>query len=96
MAMPIFEGRQIAAARALANVSVRELAEDAGVTERTIGRFEVNAVIAVSPRRRHGHVSAAVFDKIVAALRRRGVELVNEAECHGAGARWASPRARRS
>jgi hypothetical protein len=44
---------------------------------------------------RHGHVSQDVFDKIVAALAQRGVELVPEGERHGAGARWAQPRTKR-
>jgi DNA-binding XRE family transcriptional regulator len=95
MSMRTFHGRQIGAARALANVSVKELAEAAGVTHRTIGRLEVDDMISVAPKLRHGHVSGATFDKIIAALRDRGVELVAETDDHGAGARWIKPRARR-
>jgi hypothetical protein len=51
--------------------------------------------IAISPKRRHGHVSRAVFDKITGALALRGVELVEEGDGHGAGVRWTLPRARR-
>ena len=96
MPMRVFDGRQIAAARALANVSVIELARAAGVTPRTIGRLEIDAAISVSPRRRHGHVSKSTFDKIVAALGERGVEMVDEGDDHGAGVRWTLPRARRA
>jgi Helix-turn-helix len=95
MSMRVFHGRQIAAARALANISTKELAEAAGVTARTIGRLEVDAPIDISPRRRRGHVSRATFDKIKDALAKRGVELVEETESTGAGARWTLPRARR-
>jgi transcriptional regulator with XRE-family HTH domain len=93
--MRVFHGRQIAAARALANISTKELAEAAGVTARTIGRLEVDAAILVSARRRHGHVAKATLDKIVAALANYGVELAPESDSHGAGARWIVPRERR-
>ena len=95
MPMRVIDGRAIAAARALANVGAKELAKDAGVTERTVGRLEVDAAILISPRRRHGHVARDTFDKIVTALRQRGVELVDEVEGHGAGVRWVHPRAKR-
>jgi DNA-binding XRE family transcriptional regulator len=71
MPMRTFHGRQIAAARALANVSAVELARDAGVTARTIGLLEVDAPT----------------DKIRGALARLGVELLPEGEDHGAGVR---------
>lgn len=96
MPIRIVDGRQIAAARALVNVSVKELAADAAVTERTVGRLEVDAAIHISPKRRHGHVAADTFGKIVVALRQRGVELLPESDDHGAGVRWTLPRARRS
>jgi hypothetical protein len=38
--MSLFDGRQIAAARPLANVGAKELAEAASVTPRAIGRLE--------------------------------------------------------
>jgi transcriptional regulator with XRE-family HTH domain len=93
--MRVIDGRTIAAARALANVSVKELAAEAGVTERTVGRLEVDTTILISPRRRHGHVAKDTFDKIVSALRQRGVELLSEDEDQGAGVRWVRPRAKR-
>jgi hypothetical protein len=83
-------------ARALANISVIELAQAAGATSRTIGRLEADAAITIAPKRRHGHVSRTVFDKIIAALAERGVELVEEGEGHGAGVRWVKPRSRRT
>jgi DNA-binding XRE family transcriptional regulator len=95
MAMRVVDGRQIAAARALANINTKELAEAAGVTPRTIGRIEVDATIHISPRRRHGHVAQETLHKIVAALRQRGVELLPEGVSHGAGVRWMHPRDRR-
>jgi len=88
----VFDGRQIAAARALANLSVQELASAAGVTQRTIGRLEVDTAISVSPKRRHGFVAKSTFDKIVDALRHYGVELTAEGDDHGSGARWILPR----
>jgi transcriptional regulator with XRE-family HTH domain len=92
MPMRVFHGRQIAAARALANVSTRDLAAAAGVTARTVGRLEEDGTIVISPRLRHGHVTRATFDKIKDALARLGVELTPENEDHGAGARWIRPR----
>jgi transcriptional regulator with XRE-family HTH domain len=93
--MPAFDGRQIAAARALANISIKELAKAAGVTPRTIGRLEIAGTIDISPKLRHGHVSRATFDKIAAALAQRGIELVPEREGYGSGVRWIMPRAER-
>jgi hypothetical protein len=89
-----FHGRQIAAARALANINTMELAAAAGVTARTIGRLEVDGPIDISPKRRHGHVSRATFDKIKDALARHGVELLTECDNHGAGVRWRQPLAK--
>jgi hypothetical protein len=40
-------------------------------------------------------VSADVMAKIVAALKRHGVELLPETEVHGVGVRWFLPRAQR-
>lgn len=92
MPMHVFHGRQIAAARALANVSIRDLAAAAGVTARTVGRLEEDGVIVISPRLRHGHVTRATFDKIKDALARLGVELTPEGNSCGGGARWIRPR----
>ena len=96
MPIRVIHGRQIAAARALANVSARDLAAASGVTARTVGRLEDDGTIVISPRLRHGHVTRATFDKIVDALARLGVELVPEGEDHGAGVRWTLPRDRRT
>ena len=90
--MSVFDGRQIAAARALANVGAKELAEAASVTPRTIGRLETDDAIAVAPKRRHGHVTKSTFDKTINALAERGVELLPEREGHGAGVRWMQRR----
>jgi hypothetical protein len=89
------DGRQITAARALAELTVAELAEAAGVTTRTVNRLEVGGIAHISPKKRHGHVSRAVLDKIVAALEAAGVELLAQGGSFGAGVRWRVPRERR-
>lgn len=89
---PTFDGRQITAARALASLTVADLAEKAGVTPRTVHRIEIGGPFSVSPSRRHGHVSADVWDRIVAALLEAGVELFSEEVARGSGVRWARPR----
>jgi transcriptional regulator with XRE-family HTH domain len=93
--MRLLDGRQLTAARALAEMTVAELASAAGVTPRTLHRLEIGGTVPVAAKRRHGHVSQAVQDKITAALALRGIELTPEGETFGAGARWAQPRARR-
>ena len=91
-----WDGRLIAAARALAGLTIEDLAAAAGVTKRTISRLEVGGVIQVAPKRRHGHVSQEVWGKINDALTRHGVELLPEGDGHGAGVRWRRPRADRA
>jgi hypothetical protein len=91
--MRTFDGRQLTAARALAEITVAELATAAGVTPRTIHRLEIGGVIHVAEKRRHGHVSQLVCDRIVGALEEHGVELLPESGERGAGARWMRPRA---
>jgi DNA-binding XRE family transcriptional regulator len=93
--MYILEGRQLTAARALAELTVAELADAADVTSRTIHRIEIGEIVYIAPKRRHGHVSQEVFGKIKDALAHRGVELVPESDAHGAGARWRLPRSQR-
>jgi len=93
--MRVFDGRQLTAARALAGLTVIELAEAADVAARTIHRLEVGGTVQVADKLRHGHVSRDVWDKIVEALARLGVELVPEDGDRGAGARWILPRGRR-
>jgi len=95
MPIRVIHGRQIAAARALANVSARDLAAASGVTARTVGRLEDDGTIVISPRLRHGHVSRATFDKIKDALARYGVELLPESADHGGGVRWIRPSTER-
>lgn len=90
-----FDGRQLTAARSLADLTVADLAKRAGVTPRTVHRIEIGGQFSVSPSRRHGHVSAEVWDRIVTALRKTGVELLPEDREHGSGARWVQPRSER-
>ncbi|WP_366512396.1 helix-turn-helix domain-containing protein [Hyphomicrobium sp.] len=90
--LPTFDGRQLTAARALAEMTVADLAEKANVTPRTVHRIEIGGTVSVSPGRRHGHVSADVWDRIVAAVREAGVELLSEDSTHGSGVRWARSR----
>lgn len=90
--MRTFDGRQLTAARALAELTVADLADAAGVTPRTIHRLEIGGVIQVADKRRHGHVSREVWDKIVGALARHGVELLSESKGRGAGVRWSTGR----
>ena len=91
--MDIFDGRQLTAARALAGLTVIELAQEAAVASRTIHRLEVGGAIQVAEKIRHGHVSRDIIGKIVEALARQGVELLSEGNGYGAGVRWKLPRA---
>jgi hypothetical protein len=91
----LMDGRQLSAARALAELTVDELAGAASVTKGTVNRLETGGELHVAEKRRHGHVSREIWDRIVAALKRHGVELLPETEEHGAGVRWTLPRARR-
>jgi transcriptional regulator with XRE-family HTH domain len=93
--MLTFDGRQLTAARALADLTIAELAEAAGVTPRTVHRLEIGGELHIAKKLRHGHVSGDVWTKIVAALKHHGVELLPEADEHGAGVRWFLPRAQR-
>lgn len=93
--LPTFDGRQLTAARALAGMTVADLAAKADVTPRTVHRIEIGGPFSVSPSRRHGYVSADVWDRIVGALREAGVELLPQDSAHGSGVRWARPRSER-
>jgi len=86
--MDNWHGRQITAARALAGLTIRELADAAGVTERTVRRIESAETITVAERLTHGAISLTTWEKIVAAIQEQGVELVAAAHKHGAGVRW--------
>jgi hypothetical protein len=66
------------------------------VTPRTIHRLEIGGVVHVAEKKRHGHLSRAIWTKIVEALALKGVELIPEAETIGAGVRWKQPRGMRS
>jgi predicted transcriptional regulator len=93
--MPTFDGRQLTAARALADLTIIKFAEAAGVTRRTVQRLELGGEQHIAKKLRHGHVSGDTWTKIVAALKRNGVELLPESEDHGAGVRWTLPRGQR-
>ena len=84
----VWDGKVIAAARALAGLTIIELAIASGVDERTIRRIESNRQITVAPKLRHGHVSRDIWDRIVDALEAAGVELTPPGDDHGAGARY--------
>jgi hypothetical protein len=90
-----WEGWQLTAARALAGLTVRELAERASTNKATVNQLETRAVIMVADGKRRGHVRKEVWDRIVGALDAAGVELLPENGSHGAGLRWRSPRAQR-
>jgi hypothetical protein len=91
----IHDGKQLAAARALAGLGIRELAAVAGVTPRTLHRLEMGGTIHVSDKKRHGCVQRAVWEQIIAALATAGVELLPQGASSGSGARWIAPRERR-
>src|SRR5215472_13692076 len=80
--MPTFDGRQLTAARALAELNLNELGEAAGVTARTVHRLEIGGEQHIAQKRRHGHVSNYVWEKIVVALKHHGVELLPETHEH--------------
>jgi|SRR5262252_5564136 len=51
------DGKQLAAARALAGLGIRELAAAADIAPRTLHRLETSGVIQVSETKRHGTCS---------------------------------------
>lgn len=87
-----FPGRLVAAARVAAGMTTRELAEAASVSRDTITRAEAADEVTISPKQRHGCIARPVWDRIVAALLIRGVELVPATEDHGPGVRLAATR----
>ena len=93
--MRTFDGRQLTAGRALAELTVIELAKAAGVTTRTVNRLEVGGVLHVSEKIRHGHVSRQVWNKIMDALTMYDVVLLPEGGSHG-GRRALDAGARKS
>jgi hypothetical protein len=52
---------------------------------------EVGGPVHVAARKRHGHVKLMLWEKIVAARARHGVELVPETDTVGSGIRWTVP-----
>jgi hypothetical protein len=60
-----------------------------------VNRLEIGGELHISEKRRHGHVSREIWDRIASALRRHGVELLPETDDHGAGVRWILPRTQR-
>ena len=90
----IFDGRQLTAARALAELSIVVLARAAGTTPRAVQYLESNGRVRI-PARRRGRVTNKVWLGIVAALTEYGVELLPEGSRHGSGVRWIKPRSER-
>ena len=84
-------GRQLTAARALAGITIADLAREAGVTMRTVHRLERTPLIHFSDRLSRGRVTRSTWESITTALRSLDVELVPAGKGHGAGARWISP-----
>jgi transcriptional regulator with XRE-family HTH domain len=52
--LPTFDGRQLTAARALAEMTVADLAEKANVTPRTVHRIEIGGTVIVAAVREAG------------------------------------------
>ncbi len=77
-------GAQVRAARALAGIDQRDLADRAGLSVPTIQRMEASDGVV------RGNVDSMM--KLVAAFERLGIELVNESEAGGRGVRFASPK----
>ena len=92
----VFDGRQLTAARALAELSIVVLARAAGVTPRAVQHLESNGRIRIVWSQRRGRVTNKVWSGIVAALEEYGVELLPEGSGHGSGVRWIRPRCERS
>ncbi len=74
----VWDGRLIAAARALIGMTSRDLAKAAGVSTKTIVRIEGDDHVMVSPTHRHGCTSRETWRKIVAILEAEGVELFQQ------------------
>jgi hypothetical protein len=90
-----WDGRQLAAVRALAGLGIRELAAAASVAVRTLHCLETGGSIQVAEKKRHGCVQRDLWGQIVAALAGARVELLPQGASFGAGGRWTAPRERR-
>lgn len=87
--MDQWRGRQITAARALAGLTITDLAAVARVTERTIRRIEAAETVMIAERLTHGAISRATWEKVVSALLDQGVELMAPTGIRGGGVRWS-------
>lgn len=90
--MEKWHGRQITAARALAGLTIIDLAKAAKVTDRTIRRIEAVDVVKISDQLTHGAISRDTWNKVIDALNGHGVELVAPQRGAGAGVRWSRSR----
>ena len=82
-------GAQVRAARALAGIDQRELADHAGLSVPTIQRMEASDGVV------RGNVDSLM--KLVAAFEKLGIDLIIASESGGRGVRFksASPKGRR-
>jgi transcriptional regulator with XRE-family HTH domain len=93
--LSVHDGRQLTAARALAGLTLRELAAAAQTTTRTINRLECGGPVLVSAKKRHGHVERDLWDRILMVLERHGVEFLADDGDRGGGVRWKQSRLER-
>jgi transcriptional regulator with XRE-family HTH domain len=75
-------GAQVRAARALAGIDQRDLADHAGLSVPTIQRMEASDGVV------RGNVDSLM--KLVAAFEKLGIELINANESGGRGVRFKS------
>jgi hypothetical protein len=93
--MSTFDGRQITAARALAELTVAELAEAAGVAVSLCIASKSGASCTLPTNAATGMSGVRCGIRSSPRLNRHGVELLPETAEHGAGVRWRVPRAQR-
>ncbi|MGO7340014.1 helix-turn-helix domain-containing protein [Rhizobium johnstonii] len=74
-----FRGAQFRAARAMANLSMRDLQEMSGVNRNFVTRLETGQI---------GALNLETLKKLEQALARLNIELTAESENWGAGVRW--------
>ncbi|MGR9156271.1 helix-turn-helix domain-containing protein [Rhizobium leguminosarum] len=77
-----FRGAQFRAARALANLSMRDLQETSGVNRNFVTRLETGLI---------GALNLETVKKLEQAFARLNIELTSESENWGAGVRWTVP-----
>lgn len=83
-ARAMMTGAQVRAARALAGIDQRDLADRAGLSVPTIQRMEASGGVV------RGNVDSMM--KLIAAFERLGIELINESASSGRGVRFLSPK----